>query len=59
MKNQKTYVFNSKGDFLRARPTKMEAILSTKEKGCFFFSQDDVKKGRHTKSFKKLKKYSM
>lgn len=57
MSNQKTYVFNSNGEFLRARPTKLEAVMSTKESNCFFFPQADVKKGKHTKFFKKLKKY--
>jgi hypothetical protein len=54
---QKTYVFDSEGNFLRARPTRIKAILGTNESNCFFFSKEDIKKGRHTKLFNKIKKY--
>lgn len=55
----KTYVFDKDGKFLRARPSRLEAIASTKEVGCFLFSQADVKAGKHKRFFKKIKKHSL
>lgn len=56
---EKTYVFDSDGNFLRARPTRAKAIAGTIEPNCFFFSKEDVKKGRHTRLFNKIKKYKL
>lgn len=54
---EKTYVFDADGNFLRARPTKAKAIMGTPEPNCLFFSKEDVKKGRHTRLFNKIKKH--
>ena len=57
MNEQKTYVFDLNGEFLRARQTKAKAVASSKEPFCFFFSQKEVKDGVHTRFFKKMKKF--
>ena len=56
---EKTYVFDGDGEFLRTRPTKAKAIMSTPEIGCFFFSKEDVQKGRHKRLFNKIKKHKL
>ena len=59
MKQTKTFAFDTQGEFLLARPSKDWAIRSTRRLGvtAFFFSEQEVKKGKHLKFFKTLKKH--
>ncbi len=59
MKTQKTFAFDLQGQFLLARISKDWAIRSVNRLGlkALYFTEDEVKKGKHTKLFKELKKH--
>ena len=54
---EKTYVFDFSGKVLRARKTRAKAISSTLEPNCYFFSKREIKKGTHTRLFKRINKH--
>jgi hypothetical protein len=60
MKQTKTFAFNTQGEFLLARTSRDWAIRSTIRLGvqAFFFTEQEVKKGKHLGFFKTLKKHS-
>ena len=52
----KTYVFDKNFQYLRAFPTKVEATMKVRKKGCFFFSQKEIRAKKHLKLFADIKK---
>jgi hypothetical protein len=59
MKQTKTFAFDPQGEFLLARPSKDWAIRSVRRIGktAFFFTEQEVKKDKHLRFFKNLKKH--
>lgn len=55
--NGKTYVYDKHFNFLKAFPTKVEAVIKTRKKDCFYFSQKEIKQQKHIKLFKELDKH--
>lgn len=60
IRQTKTFAFDNQGEFLLARANKDWAIRSTRRIGvkAFFFTEQEVKKGKHLRFFRTLKKHS-